>query len=447
MSRNHLAIALGIAVVLAVGGFGLYKLGLRQGATLSAVRNNTAAGPAKAPEKAGDIDPATGKRVLYWHDPMVPGQKFDKPGKSPTMDMPLVPVYANDDSGGAGAADATQQSGGNGAVTISPRVQQNLGVRTVLVTRGTMQLPLEAPGSVAYNERDVAVIQARANGYIDRLHVRAPFERVRKGQPLAELVVPDWVAAQEEYLSIKRMQSPDLRNLLDGARQRMRLVGMTDEQIALVDTSGKAQSRLTVTAPVSGVVTELEAREGMTIMAGTPLFKINGLTTVWVNAELPEDLAAQVRPGNAVEAQTPALPGTVFSGKVNAILPEVDLATRTVKARVELSNPRGELTPGMFATLRFATDGRADVLLVPSEAVIETGTRSVVMVADGAGRFAPANVKVGLERGGQTEILAGLEAGQEVVVSGQFLIDSESSLRATETRLDAPSAPNSEVSK
>jgi Cu(I)/Ag(I) efflux system membrane fusion protein len=326
-------------------------------------------------------------------------------------------------------------------------VQQNLGVRTALVTRGTLQLPLAAPGSVAFNERDVAVIQARANGYIDRLHVRTPLERVRKGQPLAELVVPDWVAAQEEYLSIKRMQSPDLRNLLDGARQRMRLVGMTDAQIALVDTGGKAQSRLTVTAPVSGVVTELDAREGMTIMAGTPLFKINGLTTVWVNAELPESLAAQVLPGNAVEAQTPALPGAVFSGKVNAILPEVDLATRTVKARVELSNPRGELTPGMFATLRFATDGKADVLLVPSEAVIETGTRSVVMVADGAGRFAPANVKVGLERDGRTEILAGLEAGQQVVVSGQFLIDSEASLRATETRLDAPPAPNSEVSK
>ena len=431
MNRHHLAIGLGLAVVLALSGFGLYKLGVSKGAKMAA-HSNTVAAPTLAPQKPGDIDPATGKRVLYWHDLMAPGRKFDKPGKSPYMDMQLTPVYADDAADTAGSADKT----GAGGVTISARVRQSLGVRTAEVTRGTLQLPVEAPGSVDYNERDVAVVQARANGFIERLRVRVALVHVQQGQPLAELYAPEWVAAQEEYLSVRRMQSPGLEGLLDGARQRMRLAGMTDDQIAEVEARGKVQRRLTITAPISGVVSELEAREGMTVMAGAPLFRITGLGTVWVNAELPETVAAQVRPGNSVEARTPALPGRIFTGKVNAILPRVSLTTRTVTARVELANPRGELAPGMFATLRFATDGRKDVLLVPSEAIIQTGTRSVVMRTDGAGRFTPANVEVGLERGGQTEILSGLEAGQQVVISGQFLIDSEASLKGVEARLN-----------
>ncbi len=424
MNRKLLVLGLSVAVVLTVSGYGLYRLGVGAGQKGSTAEMSSMAAPSATPEKVGDIDPATGKRVLYWHDPMVPGQKFDKPGKSPFMDMRLVPVYADD------GAD-------EGGVTINARMQQNLGVRTARVSQGTLQFSVDAPGSVTYNERDVVLVQARANGFVERLHVRAPLERVRKGQRLADLYVPDWVAAQEEFLSVMRMQSADLTGLLDGARQRMRLAGMTDDQIKEVEASGKARPRLTIIAPISGVVTELEAREGMTIMEGMPLFRINGLATVWVNAELPESAAAQVRPGSPVEGSTPALPGRVFKGKVSVILPEVNLATRTVKARVELANPEAELVPGMFATLRFAVEGSKDVLLVPSEAVIQTGTRSVVVRAAGEGRFSPVNVEVGREHEGQTEILSGLEPGDEVVVSGQFLIDSEASLKATGTRLDA----------
>src|SRR5262249_41240246 len=171
----------------------------------------TPAPSAAAPKKAGDIDPWTGKKVLYWHDPMVPGQKFDKPGKSPFMDMQLVPVYAE------GSADES-------SIAISPRVQQSLGVRTAPVTKGTMSAAVEAVGSAAYNERDVAVVQARSNGFLEKLYVRAPLDPVRQGQPLAELYVPDWVAAQEEYLSAKRIsaQARDKTydSLLDAARQR-----------------------------------------------------------------------------------------------------------------------------------------------------------------------------------------------------------------------------------
>jgi Cu(I)/Ag(I) efflux system membrane fusion protein len=219
----------------------------------------------------------------------------------------------------------------------------------------------------------------------------------------------------------------------------MRLAGMSDAQIAAVETGGKVQARFIITAPIAGVIGELTAREGMTVMAGAPLFRINGLSTVWVNAEVPEISAAQVRPGNPVEARTPAVSGTVFKGKVSAILPEVNPATRTIKARIELANPGGQLVPGMFATVSFAPAARKDVLLVPSEAVIQTGKRSVVVVAQGDGKFAPVDVEIGLDSNGQTEIHKGLQAGQKVVVSGQFLVDSEANLKASTTRMvDVP---------
>jgi len=409
MKTRTLILTLTLAGVVAAGGYGLYQVGMNQGMKMSSPASGAGA-------------PTGGKRILYWHDPMVPGQKFDKPGKSPFMDMQLVPVYADGE-------------GDEGTVTINPRMQQNLGVRLAEVRKGTLAPAVEAVGSVAYNERDVAVVQARSNGFVERLYVRAPLDPVRKGQPLAELYVPDWVAAQEEYLSARRMAGTRLEALVDGARQRMRLAGMSEEQIRMVESTGKVHARLTVAAPIGGVVAELSAREGMTVMAGAPLFRINGLGTVWVNAEVRENQASEVRVGNLVEARTPALPGMVFKGKVSAILPEVNPATRTLKARVELANPEGELKPGMFATVDFTPAARKEALLVPTEAVIQTGKRTVVIVAQGDGKFAPVDVEIGIETGGQTEIRKGLEEGRMVVVSGQFLIDSESSLRATATRM------------
>ena len=428
MKNKSVFLALIGAVVIAAGGYALYRLGMNRGMEMTGTASNAGAAAPTSMVTAtpSGADPPTAKKVLYWHDPMVPGQKFDKPGKSPFMDMQLVPVYA-------------EGSGDEGKVSISPRVQQNLGVRTAEVKQGAMTPTIEAVGTVAYNERDVAVVQARSNGFVERLFVRAPLDPVRKGQPLAELYVPEWIAAQEEYLTAKRISAisdaKSLAGLADGASQRMRLVGMSDAQIASVAAGGKVQARLTITAPIGGVVGELAAREGMTVMAGAPLFRINGLSTVWVNAEIPESLAAQVRSGNAAEARTPALPGAVFKGKVSAILPEVNPATRTLKARIEVANPAGQLVPGMFATISFAPAARKDVLLVPSEAVIQTGKRSVVVVAQANGQFAPVDVEVGVDFNGQTEIRKGLQAGQKVVVSGQFLLDSEANLKATTTRM------------
>lgn len=453
MNKKQLISALLAAGVLGAAGYGLYALGAKQAGTMPVAPINMpanagaspSAAPAAGPQsmadgeeatrrhisaglKAGDTDPVTGSKILYYRDPMVPASKFDKPAKSPFMDMMLVPVYA------AGQAD-------QGTIIVSPRIQQNLGVRTAVVTDGTLSPQVSAVGSIAFNERDQATVQARATGYVERLHVRATLDRVRKGQPLLDLYVPDWVAAQEEFLAVKRMQGSNLESLVDGARQRMRQAGMSDEQIRQVEASGKSQARITITAPLGGVVVELMAREGMTVMAGTTLFRINGLSTVWANAEVPESQAALVRPGAKVQASSPAAPGVTFDGKVQAILPEVNSATRTLKARLELANPGARLVPGMFVSMQFMGMQAQKSLLVPTEAVIQTGKRTVVILAEENGRFSPVDVQTGLESGGQTEIKRGLQAGQRVVVSSQFLIDSEASLKGVESRLNETPKP------
>ena len=457
MKLKPLVISLAVVGALAAlggGSYSLYMFGMQRGMGMSAPAGAATAGetppgqtpaPGKLPQsiaegeeatrrhiqagiKAGDVDPNTGSKVLYYHDPMVPGNKFDKPAKSPFMDMMLVPVYADGDSDGS-------------KVTVSPRIQQNLGLRTAEVTEGTLTPQVAAVGSIAFNERDQAVVQARATGFVEKLHVRATLDPVRAGQPLADVYVPDWIAAQEEFLSVRRMQGTDLAPLVDGARQRMRQVGMSEAQIERVESSGTTQPRFTLTAPIGGVVTELMAREGMTVLAGATLFRVNGLSTVWANAELPESQAALVRPGAKVQARSPAVPGATFNGKVQALLPDVSPATRTLKARLELSNPGARLVPGMFVQMQFMDPRAGKALLIPTEAVIQTGRRTVVMLAEEGGRFRPVDVEIGIESAGQTEIKRGLRLGQRVVVSSQFLIDSEASLKGVEARLnDEPNA-------
>lgn len=426
MSTGTRVRALAIMVLISAGGYGLYQIGMDRGLQLAAP-----AGPARP---SAPIVSAAGDRAqpLYWHDPMYPQQKFDQPGKSPFMDMDLVPVYAE-----AGMDEGT--------VRISPRIAQNLGVRTASVRVGTLPRAVEAVGSVAYNARDVAVVQARNTGFVEKVHVRAPLDAVRRGQALAELYVPDWIAAQQEYLAAKQIvrhtAAVDLDALLDGARQRMRQVGMSETQIAQIEATGELHPLLSLIAPRSGVVTELEAREGMTVTTGTSLFQINDLHTVWVNAAVPEAQAAGLAPGNAVEARAVAYPGENFHGTVNALLPEIDQATRTFTARIELANPRQRLRPGMFVMVTIVPAAAEPMLLIPTEAVIETGKRAVVIVADGDGRFTAVDVEPGAEADGQTEIRKGLVAGQQVVISGQFLMDSEASLKATVTRMGEGSAP------
>ncbi|MBC7779359.1 MAG: efflux RND transporter periplasmic adaptor subunit [Proteobacteria bacterium] len=465
MNPKPVLFAIVAAAALGGAGYALYSAGMQRGMGMTASAPSpasppgenavtggsmSAAAPSALPQsiaegeeatrrhitagiRAGDMDPATGAKILYYHDPMVPGNRFDQPAKSPFMDMMLVPVYAG------GNADGS-------SVTVSPRIQQNLGVRTALVSEGTLAPQVNAVGSIAYNERDQALVQARATGYIERLHVRAAFDRVVRGQILAELYIPEWIAAQEEFLSVRRMRGVDLGGLIDGARQRMRQVGMSEAQVALVETTGRTQPRIALTAPIGGVVTELMVREGMTVMSGAAMFRINGLGTIWAEAELPESQAALVRPGARVEAKSPAVPGTTFAGRVQAILPRIDAATRTIRVRLELANPGARLVPGMSVQMQFMDPRPGKVLLVPTEAIIQTGRRTVVMLAEEDGRFRPVDVEIGIESGDQTEVRRGLQSGQRVVVSSQFLIDSEASLKGVEARLNAAPPPGAAVS-
>ena len=383
-----------------------------------------AAGPVSGPVSAD-----TGKkRVLYYFDPMVPTQHFDKPGKSPFMDMELVPKYATDDDPGAG--DAGGGAPGAGGVTIDPALAQNFGMRVVAVSRGQLAQSVTATGVVDFNQRDVAVVQARSGGFVGRVYARAPGDVIAAGAPLADLLVPEWGGAQGEYLAVRRTGDGPL---VRAARQRLALLGMSPGMIGDVERSGRVQNTVTITVPTGGVIRALGVRSGMTVSAGQTLAEVSGIGTVWVNASVPEAQVAQVRVGNVASVSFAAFPGEPQSGKITAILPEAERTSRTLSVRIELPNRSGKLRPGMFAQIALGGAARS-VLLVPSEAVIRTGTRNLVMLAGQKGRYSPAEVRIGADANGQTEILAGLSKGEKIVASGQFLIDSEASLSGIAAR-------------
>lgn len=403
---NQLYVKLGAAAIaiLVVGAAGGYWM----------ARQRT------EPAVAG-ATPLGDRKILYWRDPMVPNARFDQPGKSPYMDMPLVPVY-EDEAGGA-------------AIAVDPVVSQNLGIRLGTVEKTVFQPKLPAVGSVAFDEQLLEVVPARVDGYVTRLHVKAPLQRVRRGEPLADIVAPAWLEAQEEYLALLDAQSDRGVAIRDAARQRLTVLGVPEAEIRTIEKERKTNASDTLLAPIDGVVTELAVREGIAFASGTVLFRINGLRTVWVNAQIPEAQVSMITPRSAVTAHATAWPGTQFKGRVAALLPEVDPQTRTLPVRVVVENVETKLAPGMFVSLEFAGQGEREQLVVPSEAVIVTGERSVVIVARDGGGFDVADVTVGAEAQGKSTILSGLEAGQKIVLSGQFLIDSEASLKSTVSRL------------
>lgn len=417
------------AAILIVAGsllaFGGYWAGTRTAASRAGVGTQGNTPPSVT--SASNVDPAPGKRVLYWHDPMVPGERFDKPGKSPFMDMDLVPVYAEEGGEAAG-------------VKISPSLQQNLGIRFATVRRAEQAVSLELIGSTQFDESKAEVVQSRVAGFIDKLHVRAPQQVVKRGQAFASIYVPDWLAPQEEYLALK--QSGDT-TLMAAARQRMRALSIPDSMVAAMDRTGRPQSHLTLSSPVSGIVTELAVREGAQVTPGTTIAKVVGINTIWLLAEVPEAVIGSARPGMQVTATFAGDPQRIYQGKVREILPGVSTATRTAQARLELENKDGSLIPGMLMRIRLSAAKPEARLLVPSEAIIASGKRSIVFVADEKNSMRPVVVSPGREIGGETEILSGLSEGQRVVASGQFLIDSEANLKSIRPKLatDTPMPP------
>ncbi len=367
------------------------------------------------------------RKVLYWYDPMVPTQRFDKPGKSPFMDMQLVPRYAD---------EGEAASSGSGALTVSTQAQQALGLRLARVEKRRLGAAVEAVGTVQLNERDIAIVQARTAGFVERVFGRAPGDVVAAGAPLAELFNPEWLGAQQEYLAVKATGDT---TLAQAARQRLTLLGMPAALVERLDASGQPVALQTVTTPVGGVITELMVRQGMAVAPGMTLARINGLGTVWLEVALPEALAAAIGPGQSAQARFAALPGVVVNGKVAAVLPEANRDTRTLRARIELPNPGPRLKAGMFAQVSLAGAQR-EMLVVPAEAVIRTGRRALVYVAEEGGRYRPVAVETGEQVDEWIVIRSGLSVGQQVVASGQFLIDSEASLQGVMARAAATSA-------
>jgi Cu(I)/Ag(I) efflux system membrane fusion protein len=278
---------------------------------------------------------------------------------------------------------------------------------------------------LAYNERDVAVIQARTPGFVERVYARAPGDVLKAGAPLADILVPEWAGAQEEFLALKRLGDP---GLLAAARQRLRLTGMPAALIDQVERNAKVQSSQTITTPIAGALQELNVRVGMTLAAGETLARVNGLNSVWLTVAVPESAAGSIQTGQTVEARLAGFPQAVLHGTVSAILPQVTADSRTVSVRIELPNSEGRLRPGLTVQVRL--QGATDTTLqVPSEALIRTGRRVLVMLAEEGGHYRPVEVQAGQESDGQTAVLKGLEEGQQVVTSGQFLLDSEASLK------------------
>lgn len=405
MKRLVLAsVALLALVVAGVIGYFIATLSMPSGAQTAASRSS-------------------GKQILYWYDPMRPDEHFDKPGKSPFMDMQLLPKYAQ-----AGGAESPN------VVRVSPAQEQNLGVRTAQIKVGRLSATVNVPGTVAWDPQLAVTVSARTNATLEKLYVRTPFAPVKAGQPLAEILAPQWSAAAAEYFALSDAKSAAGRALQTSARTRLHALGMDD---ATIRGLRAGSGTITLRAPIDGVVGQLDVKQGQQIGEGMPIMTIAGLDTVWIEAAIPQAQSGGISAGTPIAATVSALPGETFHGEVEALLPDVDPATRTRRARIVLHNPKHDLAPGMFAEVRIETAANATHPLVPDEAVIADGLDTRVIEALGDGQFTPVRVKPGRSADGMTEILDGLAGGERIVTSGQFLIDSEASLSGALERLDA----------
>jgi Cu(I)/Ag(I) efflux system membrane fusion protein/cobalt-zinc-cadmium efflux system membrane fusion protein len=380
--------------------------------------------------KAGLIDPKTGKKIKYWVAPMDPTYIRVEPGKSP-MGMDLVPVY--EEEGGEKEPTST--------IRIDPVTVQNMGVRTALVRKKPLVKYIRAVGNIRTDETKLYEINTKFAGWIEKLYVEFEGEVVRKGQPLFDIYSPELVSAQEEYLLALRQYEnlsssayPSIRQgaerLLQASRTRLLYWDHTDKQIREIEQTGKTRKTVTIHSPASGVVVIRKATEGRYFKPGKRMYKIADLSTVWVDVEIYEYDLPWIHQGMTAEMELPYAPGKRFHGKVLYIYPYLNPQTRTAKLRLEFPNPNYELKLDMYANVYLKSTIAEESLVVPQEAVIRSGDRNLVFVSLGEGRFQPREVKLGLE-GNENEyqVLEGLREGENIVVSAQFMLDSESHLR------------------
>ncbi len=372
-------------------------------------------GPKSAPAPVASKE----RKPLYYRNPMDPGVRSDVPRKD-SMGMDYIPVYAE--------ADET------GVVALPAAMVNNLGVRTAPVRRGALASEARAVGVAAYDERRRVEVRVRTEGYVERLAVRASGEPVRRGQLLFSAYSPKLASAQREFQAALAMGDA---GLVDAAAARLHALGLGSAAIKNLREGGAPAERVSYFAPVDGVVLDLGVRDGGLAEPGASAMTLAPLDPMWVVAELPEALASSVTAGTSAAVTFGALPGQQFEARVLELLPSVNAATRTVQARLSLANPGRKFTAGMIADVTLAAGEGADALIVPLSALIRTGKSERVIVALGEGRFTAREVVAGRQSGDDVEILSGLTGNEQVVVSGQFMIDSESQLRSGLARFDA----------
>lgn len=403
--------------------------------------------PAKSP--ATPPAAAKGRKILYWTDPMAPGYKSDKPGKSPFMDMQLVPVYEDTAAGETGKGSVA----GYTSLQLSPDRQQLIGVQTGRVEMKDLTRAMRAVGRVSYDETLLHHIHAKFEGYVERLFVDYTGMPVHRGQPLLSIYSPDILATEQEYLTalrareqFRRSGNPDLarrgEELYEAARQRLLLWDIPASEIGRLEKSGEPQKALTLYSPVEGVVIAKNAIQGNRVMPGDSLFDVADLSRVWVLADVYEYELPFVRTGQAASLTLTSFPGRIWKGKVAFVSPVLDEKTRTVEVRVELANPDRLLKPEMFANVTLE-QGLGSVLAVPEDAVLLTGSRAIVFLALEGGRFEPREIQVGARSDGFYQVLGGLLAGDFVVTQANFLVDSESRLKAALSDMTPPGGSSS----
>lgn len=379
--------------------------------------------------RAWTSSPATGgptasggeAEVLYWVAPMDPNFRSDAPGKSP-MGMDLVPVYADE-------VDAQP-----GVVAIDPVIVSNLGVRTALAERGSLSRLIETVGYVGYDEDTLQHVHTRVDGWIERLATKSTGASVKKGQLLFELYSPTLVNAEQEYLAALRNGNGAL---VSASNDRLIALGVSADEVGRLNKERTVNQRVHVHAEADGVIANLGVREGIFVTPSTEIMSVADLDHVWILAEVFESQSAWVEPGQEAMVELDYLPGETWNGVVDFVYPELDPTTRTLKVRLRFDNESRALRPNMFARVTIHGESTAAVVHVPREALIRGGAIDRVVVALGGGRFRSQQVDVGIESGDRVAIRAGLNAGERIVVSGQFLIDSESNIEAALSRLSA----------
>lgn len=370
------------------------------------------------------------RKILYWYDPMHPQYKSDKPGKAPDCGMDLVPKYAEEQP----------LSMAPGSVMISTGKQQLIGVRTAEVKRETLVRDVRTTGQITADETKIAHVHVKINGFIENVFVDYIGQLVKKGQPLFTLYSPDLVSTQEEYLIAKRGEktlggSPftevaqGSQSLLRSTRERLRLWDISEEQIKKLDESGEVSRTLTFYSPITGFVMDRKAFPQTSVTPDTELYTVSDFSTIWVNADIFEYEVPFVKLGQHAEMQLSYYPGKKWNGRVSFIYPTVDPMTRTVKVRLEFPNPDFQLKPQMFADVELKIN-YGNQILVPQEAVLDSGKEQTVFVAHDGGYFEPRRITTGAKLEGKVVVLAGLKAGETIVSSGNFLIDSESRLKS-----------------